>query len=210
MDINIVKNRKNVAISNFLPDLKSVLNIRTGNKTSRYFRHIFEHKNIKKYFGTNLAILMISSFTFGNVQIPNNDDFVNGSHTHFNNVSLETRKGVRLPLDNFKPTQGYSIFHPALDFDGVTGDNVYPFSEGTVKDVGYSNYGYGNAVLIDHGNGITSLYAHLSKINVERGQFVATNSVIGHVGSTGKAFGDHLHFEIRENGFPVNPQSFLP
>jgi murein DD-endopeptidase MepM/ murein hydrolase activator NlpD len=75
---------------------------------------------------------------------------------------------------------------------------------------GFSASGYGNVVQIYHGNGYTSLYAHLSVIQVSQCQVVGGGAVIGLAGNTGNSFGAHLHFEIRAGGTPVNPWNYLP
>ena len=101
--------------------------------------------------------------------------------------------------------------HYGIDLDGETGDPVYAVDNGVVVYSGWNEYGYGNEVVIDHGNGWQSLYAHLNQIGVECGAYVYQGSVIGLVGSTGKSTGSHLHFELMsdEHG-KVNPYSFLP
>jgi len=97
-----------------------------------------------------------------------------------------------------------------VDFDGVTGDPIHPIMDGRVEAINYSKYAYGNAVLIDHGDNITSLYAHLSKILIKPNQEVTTDTIIGEMGSTGRSSGDHLHLEIRDSGKPFNPLTALP
>jgi murein DD-endopeptidase MepM/ murein hydrolase activator NlpD len=81
---------------------------------------------------------------------------------------------------------------------------------GFVEEISYSRLAYGNAVIVNHGNKITSLYAHLSKIEVEKGQEVNIETKLGEMGATGRAWGDHLHLEIRDHGYPINPFSVLP
>lgn len=123
---------------------------------------------------------------------------------------IKTEIGTRFPVEKISITQTYSFIHPGLDLDGVTGDPIISIKKGTVVHVSREKFSYGNSVIIDHGNGLTSLYAHLSKIYVKEGQMVTTDTQIGEMGATGHAFGDHLHFEVRENGIRINPLSVLP
>jgi murein DD-endopeptidase MepM/ murein hydrolase activator NlpD len=99
--------------------------------------------------------------------------------------------------------------HTGLDIDGYTGQPVVASKDGRViLSSGYS--GYGNTVIIDHGGGIATLYAHLSAFDVSAGSSVSQGQVVGRVGCTGSCTGDHLHFEVRVNGSPVDPLSYLP
>lgn len=99
--------------------------------------------------------------------------------------------------------------HNGLDFAGQTGEAAYASDAGVIVYSGWNDYGYGNMVMIDHGNGFQSLYAHLSAINVGCGQSVGQGEVIGAIGSTGRSSGSHLHFEIMA-GVKVNPWDYLP
>ncbi|MEN9563168.1 MAG: hypothetical protein RIR73_1412 [Chloroflexota bacterium] len=99
--------------------------------------------------------------------------------------------------------------HNGLDFAGNTGEAVYASDAGVIVYAGWNDYGYGNMIMIDHGNNFQSLYAHLSALNVGCGQSVGQGEVIGAVGSTGRSSGSHLHFEIMA-GVKVNPWDFLP
>lgn len=99
--------------------------------------------------------------------------------------------------------------HNGLDFAGETGEAVYASDAGVIVYSGWNDYGYGNMIMVDHGNGFQSLYAHLSAINVGCGQSVGQGEVIGAVGSTGRSSGSHLHFEIMA-GVKVNPWDYLP
>jgi murein DD-endopeptidase MepM/ murein hydrolase activator NlpD len=100
--------------------------------------------------------------------------------------------------------------HLAIDLAAGEGAPVYAADAGVVTraDSGYNN-GYGNVVMIDHGNGFVTLYAHLSQINVSVCQGVGTGTVIGAAGNTGNSFGAHLHFEVRQNGGFINPWNVL-
>ncbi|HOG60892.1 MAG TPA: LysM peptidoglycan-binding domain-containing M23 family metallopeptidase [Flexilinea sp.] len=99
--------------------------------------------------------------------------------------------------------------HRAIDIAGSTGNAVYASDAGVVVYAGWNDWGYGNVVMIDHGNGWQTLYAHLDSYNVQCGYYVAAGDVIGAVGTTGNSSGPHLHFEMRYNGIPQNPNNFF-
>lgn len=100
--------------------------------------------------------------------------------------------------------------HWGIDIDGDEGQAVYATDAGVIVYAGWNNYGYGNMIMVDHGNDFQSLYAHLSSINVVCGQSVGQGNLIGLVGSTGRSSGPHLHFEIRGSASHVNPWDVLP
>jgi murein DD-endopeptidase MepM/ murein hydrolase activator NlpD len=103
----------------------------------------------------------------------------------------------------------FQPIHTGIDIAHKTGDPITTFMKGKVLSVNHLSWGYGNYVVIDHGNNITSLYAHLSVITVDAGQDVQPGDVIGKEGSTGWSTGPHLHFEIRVFGVPVNPRTLV-
>jgi len=98
--------------------------------------------------------------------------------------------------------------HTGMDFRGNIGDQVHATAAGKVVKAGWEG-GYGQMVEIDHGEGLTSRYGHLSQIDVWLGQKVRVGDVVGHMGSTGRSTGPHLHYETRINGEAVNPEKFL-
>lgn len=100
-------------------------------------------------------------------------------------------------------------FHNGMDIDGERGDSVFAPGAGTVIKAAWTG-GYGNLIEIDHGNGITTRYGHLSKIDVAVGDTVTRAQLIGYVGSTGRSTGPHLHYELRLNDRSINPRHFLP
>ncbi|MFZ5878789.1 MAG: peptidoglycan DD-metalloendopeptidase family protein [Chloroflexota bacterium] len=100
--------------------------------------------------------------------------------------------------------------HWGIDIAGNTGEGVYAADAGVIVYAGWNNYGYGNMVIVDHGNGFQSLYAHLSDIYRFCGQSVGQGEGIGAVGSTGNSSGSHLHFEIMTPTYKVNPWDYLP
>ncbi|MDP3488355.1 MAG: peptidoglycan DD-metalloendopeptidase family protein [Bacillota bacterium] len=99
-------------------------------------------------------------------------------------------------------------FHSGLDIGASRGTQVYSAASGVVRMAGY-NGGYGNVIFVDHGYGFSTVYAHLSKLNVKIGQQVTKGQLIGLVGSTGASTGPHLHYEVRVNGIAVNPTKYL-
>jgi len=100
-------------------------------------------------------------------------------------------------------------FHEGLDFSAPVGTEIYATGDGVVTRIERLRGGYGNYILIDHGFSYETLYAHLSKFNVRRGQKVKRGQVIGYVGNTGKSTAPHLHYEVRRNGRPVNPVHYF-
>lgn len=106
------------------------------------------------------------------------------------------------------PIFGTARFHSGLDIGGDYGMPIYAAAGGTVIYAGWIS-GYGNAVIIDHGGGVTTLYGHNDSLNVSEGENVAQGQVIAMCGSTGNSTGPHCHFEVRENGEPVSPYGYL-
>jgi murein DD-endopeptidase MepM/ murein hydrolase activator NlpD len=100
--------------------------------------------------------------------------------------------------------------HWGIDLAGNEGEGVYATDAGVVVYAGWNNYGYGNMILVDHGGGFQSLYAHLSGLNVGCGQSVGQGDVIGAIGNTGNSSGSHLHFEIMTSSYKINPFDVLP
>jgi len=103
---------------------------------------------------------------------------------------------------------GHAEFHPGIDFKGERGDAAKCTANGRVVFTGWFG-GYGNCVRIQHKNNFETLYGHLSKISVRVGQEVTAGEKIGEIGSTGRSTGNHLHYEVRKNGKPVNPIAYL-
>ncbi|RRJ90430.1 M23 family metallopeptidase [Flavobacterium macacae] len=99
-------------------------------------------------------------------------------------------------------------FHAGMDFSAKTGTPIYATGDGVVERADNTASGYGNHIVIRHGFGYETLYAHLSKYKVKRGEKVKRGDVIGYVGSTGRSEAPHLHYEVHKNGEIVNPLNF--
>ncbi len=108
----------------------------------------------------------------------------------------------------YDPINGRSSFHTGLDFDAPYESPVYATAAGTVTYAGYRD-DYGKIVEIDHGNGISTRYAHLHRFTVSVGEHVGAHTQIGYLGSTGRATGPHVHYEVLVNGEPQDPEKFL-
>lgn len=113
------------------------------------------------------------------------------------------------------PTYGpiftyFSGYHAGLDISPPYGTPVVAAMSGVVAQVNRWNYSYGYHIIVNHGNGLSTLYSHLSEILVGAGQAVAQGQLIGRVGSTGRSTGPHLHFEVHRNGSPIDPLGVLP
>ncbi len=207
LSVCFTKKRKNLDSKPILPNLGRVLRSNNPNKVSVFFRHIFENEKVKKLFGANLALLVIaSSFIPSQNTIKESEE-----NTEIQTpLVLRTQNGVQYPVEDIKITTYFRFYHPGIDLDGVTGDVIKPIMGGKVEFVGYSKYGYGNSIVVNHGSGTSSLYAHLSKIYVKEDNLVNTETKLGEMGASGRAFGDHLHLEVHENGRAINPLSILP
>ena len=118
-------------------------------------------------------------------------------------VSITDAYGWRI-----NPISGQRSFHHGTDFAAGSGTAIYASRSGTVTDAGYDDV-YGYSVTINHGDGYSSLYAHMTHFVVSSGDYVTQGQVIGYVGSTGWSTGPHLHFSIYYNGSSVNPMNYV-
>ncbi|MFB1003821.1 MAG: M23 family metallopeptidase [Bacteroidia bacterium] len=99
--------------------------------------------------------------------------------------------------------------HKGMDFTAPRGTKIYATGDAVVKIVKHARWGYGSHIVLDHGYGYTTLYGHMSRTKVKRGQKIKRGQLIGLVGSTGKSTGPHLHYEVRKNGTAVNPVGYF-
>jgi murein DD-endopeptidase MepM/ murein hydrolase activator NlpD len=106
------------------------------------------------------------------------------------------------------PFSGEGAWHTGVDISAPSGTTVRATADGLISFAGWSN-GYGRLITVDHGSGVETYYAHLSRIGVVEGQAVRRGEEIGAVGSTGRSTAPHLHYEVRRGGVPVNPYHYL-
>jgi murein DD-endopeptidase MepM/ murein hydrolase activator NlpD len=205
----LVKRRKPLVEDPFVPT-PSVVNkkYRSGTLLGKIARHLSGHKNTKKFFAANLSALAIVGILLpgaqGSVQAASFNAQPDETIIQTQNT-LKTEKSIQYPLENVKVNQGFSIFHLGVDLGAEIGDSIKPIKAGVVTEAGFATDGYGNTILIDHGQGLISRYAHLSDIEAKVGDKVTTDTEIGKVGVTGRTTGPHLHLEIYQNGIPLNP-----
>jgi murein DD-endopeptidase MepM/ murein hydrolase activator NlpD len=203
----IVQRRRVSVDTSIFPSLEKIYRIRSGSKISRFFAHIFSQDLAKKIFGANIAFAIILT-SFMPVKASFQETELNVITTQ--TLITKTEKGIQKPVaGEFKLNQSYWTFHPGLDIHGKKGDPIFSIMSGHVQAIQTSRFGYGNAILIDHGSGLTSLYGHLSKIEVKEGDEVTLKTEIGLMGSTGHSTGPHLHLEVHQDGRPFNPLTLL-
>lgn len=183
-----------------------------ANPVSWWLRKHLEKISIKQLVGVNLAGFAF----FSAIILPQASDIVGAwevSTIRANQPAITvipTESTYRWPLSQFNLTQRFSLFHPGIDLATSRGTPIYAAGDGKVEWVNYYPWGYGNHVLIGHNNHTQSLYAHMSRVFVLPGQIVTKQTQIGEVGATGWATGNHLHFEMYQDGTPINPLEVLP
>ena len=115
----------------------------------------------------------------------------------------------KLPHDGAISTH-FSAFHPGVDIAAPLGTLIHPVADGVVVDEGFNFWGLGLTVTVDHGHGYQSLYAHMGKIYVKKGDQVTTDQYLGEIGLTGNTSGPHTHLQISKDGNNFDPMTVLP
>lgn len=199
-----------------LPYIEKLPRSRGANFFSKKLRSFFEKHWIKKLVGVNLVTAMVAIPFFSQSQpiaythpspieqseLITEPDFYTPIHT--------TPRKVVVPVDNLRYIgQGYHSGHRALDLNSYIGSPVRAFSDARVFKIEDTAFGYGRYIILDHGHGLTSVYAHMDKLTVSLGQILKAGDQIGTIGMTGHTTGPHLHFEIRDNGVALDPYTYL-
>ena len=170
-------------------------------------------RNVYDTNGTLLEQTVISTET---IKEPVNKKVVVGTKKVTNSTKYITGSGRFIwPVPNYKYcSRWYSSGHKGVDICAAAGTPIYATASGTVTKAGYeragAGSGYGYSVILSHGSGYTSVYAHCLSLVVHTGQSVKQGQLIGYVGSTGRSSGNHCHFEIRLNGSYIPPQNIFP
>ena len=186
-----------------------ILPVKPGSHPiSKLLRPVFEHQKASTYW--SLALLLII-LLLNFLHIPANNRF--NKQANFILAASEeviiTQSGYQQPVAG-KISQGFHWYHQALDLEAPLGTKIYPVAEGIVQEAKYTSIGYGHFIIIQHDLNHQSLYAHLGLIEVESGQKVDKNTILGYVGLTGWTTGPHLHLEVLEEGKNLDPQEVLP
>lgn len=189
-----------------------ILHIRKGSRLSRLFRLILENVNGRVFIGLILAVLTIGTVTAQPLWEASQASAaqVTPVLTKPAAITTQTERTAQMPLKDYRLTQAYHFFHPAIDLAASVGTEIRPITAGQVEITSYNAFGLGNYVVVKHGAGFYSVYAHLNDITVEKGQEVNKETVIGGVGSTGFSTGPHLHLEVISDNKKINPLSILP
>lgn len=181
-----------------------------GNPFSRILRRVAENKNIRNFFGFNLtAVALFTGILIQPFSVFSPDAQAEVTAINPGATKLVTENALCLPVKPFRLNQGYSFLHRGIDIGAKIDDPVYSVADGTIEKVEYSFLSYGHHLVINHGSGFRSLYAHLGKIFVKTGEKVKKNTIIGLVGTTGLTTGPHLHFEFSDHGQSINPLAVL-
>lgn len=179
-----------------------------SNPVSKWFRKAFEHKQTRKFMGASLAVIIMFSGVMSNTLAATE---LESEATLINTPSAEvlTETNLEKPFEGVV-AQRYHGFHRAIDILSPVGTVIRPIARGRVIEVSFNRLGWGHTVVIDHGEGLKSRYAHLKEIKVIKGEEIEKDFGLGTVGMTGWTTGPHLHLEIYQNGRAIDPLTVLP
>lgn len=181
-----------------------------SHPVSKFFRKAFEHKRAKRLIGVGLSLLVMGFGQLSNLLVVETQATEVVLITTPDNQPLTTLTTLEKPLPDGRLAQGFSAFHRGIDLLSPLGTPINPIADGVVLEVSLGRIGWGNTVVVDHGNGLKSRYAHMKEIKVVEGEAVTKDKSIGNVGLTGWTTGPHLHLEVYQNGRAIDPAAILP
>ena len=183
---------------------------RVSNPVSKLLRPIFEAKKAKMAFGGFLSASSLI-LALGVYPLAKYSPVSALEPSQLSQIDLTTaQSGPAIPVPaHTGVSQGFWSEHPGIDITAPLGSGIYPIKPGKVVEVSISRFNYGRSVVVDHGDGLTSRYAHMGKIFVDEGDIVTSESELGEVGVTGHTTGPHLHLEIRRKSLAQNPLAYL-
>lgn len=193
---------------------RDALNFATSNIKPRLVPSIARDlKRLNNIHQKYLILVLISLFLLGYqpvVQIPPVKQSVSfASEDQTQNIEAEALPQIQLPHPGYLSTR-FSKFHPGVDIATGYGMPIHPVVTGEVLEVNYGIFGYGNHVIVSHTKGLKSLYGHMGRVYVTKGQAVSLNDTLGTVGMSGFTSGPHTHLEITRDEKLIDPQSILP
>ena len=196
--------------------LKFLPKTRSSHPISKLLRPVLETKKLKTALGGFMSVAGVSISSLWLITgVYQGSTPVQAFSPSITQAVIETEKqdyfhNLRSVVPSMSGvSQGYGPWHPAVDITAPVGSEIYSIREGKVMRIDNTNYGYGRSIVIDHGNGLVSLYAHLGKVMVVEGETVDTETPLAEIGLTGRTTGYHLHLEIRNDGKALNPTRFL-
>lgn len=207
----------------FLPHCQSVA-VQTRRKVRR-FRHTVTKRLTRTFWGARalrvyLTFGLLFMLFFARIHDPLLVELPFASYAVISSAQAEAGLEVNvgagvLSTDIQFPVEGrlttpFKGGHPGIDLATSTGVDIYPYGEGRVVETRFELFGLGRSVVVDHGDGLVSVYGHMSTIFVKPGDAVTLTTVVGEVGSTGHSSGPHLHLEIYDQGRVVDPLRYLP
>ena len=165
--------------------------------------------NLTTFLAENDSYVQINNLHRRIAELIKNDTSIIESKSFISPLKSVSWKSVITSRFGKRILRGKVNYHTGLDMGVVEGTEVSAIMSGKVLIASNGNTGYGNYIVINHGSGFVSLYAHLSKIMIAEGSNVSKGDVIGKSGNTGNSTGPHLHLEIIENGLLVDPEEYL-
>lgn len=180
----------------------------TSHPISRVVRPFFESKRIKSFLG---GLFSMTSLASGAFLLQGDASLIEASFSPVTEeMIVETKHSISNVVPNMTGvSQEFHLGHPGMDITAPLGSKILPLKKGKVTLVANTKVGYGRWIEIDHGESIKSLYAHMGKIQVEEGDEVDTDTVLGEVGLTGRTTGPHVHLEVFKGENRINPRIYL-